>query len=386
MKLKYILILLLASITLITSCRNGAPRQRISHQDFVNVDEIEAFEGLYLLNEGNMGSNRASLGYVDFKSRKYISNVYVSANPTVIKELGDVGNDIAIYKGRMYMIINVSNKLEVCDAYTAKRIGMVEIPNCRYIAFDGDYAYVTSYAGPVSLNPDDSQIGFVAKVDLNTLEVVDRCLVGYQPDGIAITNGHIYVANSGGYLGLSNVTKYERTVSVIDIKTFKEIKRIDVAYNLNHIQVDKRGNLWVSSRGDYKTTESRIFFIDTQKEIVTDTIKKKVADYVIVGDTLYATIGRGYGINTAQYPESYMVNTLTHKILKKPLIKPDIMHNIQTPYGIAVNPINKDIYITDVGSYASSGILYCFDKNGNKKWTRKAGQIPAHMAFLPKRE
>ena len=79
-------------------------------------------------------------------------------------------------------MINCSNKIEVMDAKTTRRIGQIEIPNCRFIQFHGKYAYVTSYAGPVEIRPDYSQKGYVAKVDTATLQVVDKCIVGYQPD------------------------------------------------------------------------------------------------------------------------------------------------------------------------------------------------------------
>ena len=91
----------------------------------------------------------------------------------------------------MYAVINCSNKVEVMDYQTAKRIGQIDIPNCRFIKFAGRYAYVTSYAGPVEINPNYEQIGYVARVDTATLKVVDRCLVGYQPDELEIVDGKI---------------------------------------------------------------------------------------------------------------------------------------------------------------------------------------------------
>jgi len=42
-------------------------------------------------------------------------------------------------------------------------------------------------------------------------------------------------------MGAGDLKGYERTVSVIDIATFKEEKRIPVAWNLHRIKADKRG-------------------------------------------------------------------------------------------------------------------------------------------------
>ena len=62
--------------------------------------------GMYLLNEGNMGSNKATIDYLDFSKGIYIRNIYGERNPNVIKELGDVGNDIQVYGNRLYAVIN----------------------------------------------------------------------------------------------------------------------------------------------------------------------------------------------------------------------------------------------------------------------------------------
>ena len=48
-----------------------------------------------------------------------------------------------------------------------------------------------------------------------------------------------------------------------------------------------------------------------------------------------------------------------------------------------VHPETKDKYITDAGNYVTTGILYCFDKDGKRKWSVAAGDIPAHFALLP---
>ena len=158
-----------------------------------------------------------------------------------------MGNDLAIYGSRLYAVVNCSNKVEVMDAATCVRIGQIEIPNCRYIKFHEGYAYVTSYAGPVVIDPEYEQLGYVAKVDTLTLREEARCTVGFQPDGLEIVDGKIYVANSGGY----RVPNYERRVSVIDLATFKVEEEIDIDINLQYVCCDSHGGLWISSRFDF---------------------------------------------------------------------------------------------------------------------------------------
>ena len=57
---------------------------------------------------------------------------------------------------------------------------------------------------------------------------------------------------------------------------------------------------------------------------------------------------------------------------------------IEMPYGIAVDPMSKNIYITDARDYVSPGTLYCIDNNKEVKFTVKTGDIPAHFAFVYK--
>ena len=154
--------------------------------------------GFYHLNEGNMGMNRASIDLFDARQGTYTIDIYSEQNPNVVKELGDVGNDIKIYGNKVYAVINCSNKIEVLDKWTAKRIKVIDVPNCRYMAFHGDKAYVSSYAGPVAINPN-AEIGFVAEIDTTTLELTRKVTVGYQPEEMVVHDGKLYVANSGGY-------------------------------------------------------------------------------------------------------------------------------------------------------------------------------------------
>src|SRR6218665_235825 len=349
----------------------------------VGTPSGDGFAGFYLLNEGNMGSNKSTLDFFDYRTGVYQRNIYAAVNPTVPKELGDVGNDIRIYGGKLYAVINASNKVEVMHAQTVKRIGQVDIPNCRYIKFDKGFAYITSYAGPIEINPDYAQKGYVAKVDTATLTIVDKCIVGFQPDELEIVNGKIYVANSGGYMGAGNTEKYERTVSVIDLATFKEDKRIDVAYNLHHIKADQRGDLWVTSRGDYKQLPSRLYFIDNTRQEVTDTLPVAVSNFYMDGDSLYIYSTEWSYVTYTNVITYGIVNTRTREVVTHSFISDGTEKEIEIPYGIMVNPVTKDIYVTDAGNYVSPGLLYCFGKDGKKKWSVRTGDIPVYFALLP---
>ena len=292
--------------------------------------------------------------------------------------MGDVGNDLGIYGNKLYAVINCSNKVDVMDKMSVKKIGQIDIPNCRFIKFYGGYAYVTSYAGPVEISIDYKQRGYVAKVDTTTLEVVDTCVVGFQPDELDIVNGKIYVANSGGYM----VPNYENTVSVIDIKTFSEESRIEIDINLQCCRADRNGILWISSRGDYYSTPSRLFAYDTRHQRLIKSFDQNVSSMWLDGDSLYV-IGSQFSYVTMKTEVSFgIINCSTMELVSTCFIADGTDALLEMPYAVAVNPITKEIYVADAKDYVSPGRLYCFSPEGIKLWDVRTGDIPAHFAFL----
>ena len=341
----------------------------------VTTPENNAIRGFYLLNEGNMGTNKASLDFFDAERGVYQRNIYSYINPSTVKGLGDVGNDIKIYGSKLYALINCSNKVEVMDVKTAKRLGQIDIQNCRYIQFYEGFAYVTSYAGPVQVG--NSQLGYVAKIDTTDLKIIDECTVGYQPDELAVCDGKIYVANSGGY----DMSKQENTLSVIDINSFDEVKKIAVAPNLHRVQVDKYGKIWVSSRGD-ASNQSCLVVLEKSADryMVTDTLNVLCSNFTIDDDYLYAL----YADKTSSEAiTSYVkIDIRSKEVIAERFISNDI--SISLPYGIAIHPLTKDIFISDAKTYIVPGAIYCFDKNGNLKWNVRTGDIPSSIAFVYK--
>lgn len=377
MKIRYFIPLFVA--TLLAACQGDdevlVPSTWTQVTEPANPREVRGF---YLLNEGNMGSNKCTLDYFDFTTGFYRENIYAETNPTVVLELGDVGNDIQIYGSKLYAVINCSNFIEVMDKTNARHIGEIRIPNCRYIVFHDGYAYVSSYAGPVQLDPN-ARLGYVAKIDTATLEVVGECTVGYQPDEMAVVGNKLYVANSGGY----RVPNYDNTVSVIDLETFTETKKIEVAINLHRIKADSDGFLWVTSRGDYYSVGSDLFVVDPRTDEVVDRLGIAATELCIDDDKLYLYSTEYSYVNEEEWSISYaLIDTKTRKVITKNFITDGTEKDIKMPYGIAVNPETKEIFVTDAKSYVVRGTLYCFTPDGRKKWSVTTGDIPAHFAFL----
>ena len=363
----YSLILLLN----LSACRED---ERIFLSDSVQVTLPVVgtrIKGFYQLNEGNMGMNRASLDYFDYTTGYYTRDIFSERNPDIVKELGDVGNDIQVYGQKVYAVINVSNLIVVFDVRTAHRIKEIEVPNCRYLAFYKDKAYVSSYAGPVQIDPN-AEVGFVAEIDTASLEVTRKVSVGYQPEEMVVYDGKLYVANSGGY----RVPNYDRTVSVVDLKTLNDTKKIDVGINLHRMAIDKRGDIYVSSRGDYRNVPPNLYVIDSKIDAVKSCLDIPVGGMWMSGDSLYyysVAYAAVSGNNKVTYG---ILDTRTKKQITDRIITDGTDKEIMIPYGIAVNPETKEILMSDAQNYVVTGFVYCFSPEGKLKWKTL---IPQHF-------
>lgn len=375
---KYTLMMLVALSSVISACRKDP---QVIPEEQVGVlppDPTRNLQGFYLVNEGNMGMNKASLDYMDFTSGQYRRNIYNEINPAQVNGLGDVANDVAIYGSKLYVVVNASNKVEVMDAKSGKRIKQINVTNARYITFKNGKAYVSAYLGKIGV--PDAPNGVVIQIDTTSLTEEKRVEVGRQPEEMAIVGQKLYVANSGGYTPLN----YDTRVSVIDLNSFTLIKNIEVAINLHRVKADKYGDVYVTSRGDYMNNHSKIFVIDTQ----TDQVKTRFdigANNMVIDDDVAYFYGSEWSNSTGKFTLSYgMLDVKNEKILDKKFITDGTDKNIVIPYGIAVDKFTKEVFVTDARDYVSPGVLYCFDPSGKKKWSVVTGDIPAHLAMVYK--
>lgn len=358
------------------ACREDLPVLRSESEAVSRPGSPHEIKGMFVLNEGNMGSNKCTLDFLDFRSGFYTRNIYPERNPEVVKELGDVGNDLQVYGNWLYAIINCSHYVEVMDVRTAQHIGSVNVTNCRYIVFAGDKAYVSSYAGPVQIDPN-ARPGKIVEFDVNTLQITREVVVGYQPEEMVIKDGLLYVANSGGY----RFPNYDLTVSVVDLGTFEVVNTIDVAINLHRMKLAPDGLIYVSSRGDYYGTKSDVFVIDPEAQRVVGRLGVAASEMCMDGDELYLiSVEWSYvsGKNEIRYT---LYDTRKREILPRNFITDGTEKDISIPYGLGVNPETKEIFVSDATNYVTPGYLYCFSPEGKLKWKVRTGDIPAHFAF-----
>ncbi len=369
-------LLFLLPLLLLPSCASDDPTLTESETEIIpGGGEGGEVIGVYVLNEGNLGSNKCTLDYYSYADSAYIRNIYAEANPTAVLELGDAGNDIAIHRGRLYIVVNGSHKVEVLDAFTAKRIGQVDISSPRNLAFRGDSVLVSSFVGGT---PEAN--GSVVCFDANSLRILGQCSVGVGPEEMVVADSLLYVANSQNY----GAGIMDNTLSVVNLNTLTKVGDIEVAVNLHHLRLDDFGNMWATSRGNYADQPSRLIRLAKGTDgsyAVAETLPYGCANLALGNGKLYF-YDQTYDANwNATYAFNYLQPTATgYNDFRKSFISDGA--TLTTPYCIAVQPSNGDIFITDVKNYTSSGELRCYSPSGTLKWKATTGDIPGHIAFL----
>ena len=334
---------------------------------------------VFMLNEGSMGSNNSTLDFLRFSDATYVTGAFKKMNPSVGAGLGDVGNDIIIIGDEAWMAVNNSGIVEVISAKDETEVAAIQVPTPRNIAFDGSYAYVTSWAGAYANYGADYSVsdyknpkGQVYRINLNTKKVEGSVEVGYQPEGIACCNGRLYVANSGGIASqVAPDYSYDNTVSVIDTKSFKVTKTLDVQVNLKGVYSDGKGNIYVTTLGDYWSVHSGVYMIDASDNV------KYISDYVSVaaldGDTLYC-VGSEDEWDWSGAPKTW--KAFSCKGGSKSAFDLSVSGN---PYSLCALG-SEAFLIGDAGDYFNPGTVNLY-KGGSKAWEVTAGVCPGHFAI-----
>lgn len=351
---------------------------------------------IFVLNEGGMGANNASLDFLRLSDGTYVTGAFKKMNPAVGAGLGDVGNDIAVRGNEVWIAVNNSGLVEVLSAVDEKEKAVITVPTPRNIAFDDRYAYVSSWAGAYANYGADYTIsdyknprGQVYRINLDTRKVEGTVEVGYQPEGIACYGGKIYVANSGGIASsLPPSYSYDNTVSIIDAASFTVERTLEVEVNLKNMYATGDGILYVSTFGNYWDVHSGLYAFpaDDPSRVVrvsgspVSEAYSHVTASCRLGNAVYC-IGTEDEFDFTSAHQYYIWSVEEDRVTHYPIVIEG------TPYGICVLEGTGGLHyllVVDAGDYFNPGTLSCYrlDHNGNEKlWSVSTGVCPGHFAL-----
>ena len=235
MKFKKFLMLAVAAVTFFTSCESD------DLPDTPDEETGEYTNGIFVLNEGNFNSGNSSVTFID-EDGNVSNNVFTNENAGAA--LGDTGQSMGFYRNYAFIVLNVSNKIEVVDRNTFESIATIDtgLENPRYIAFSNGKAYVTNWG-----DGGDPSDDFVAVIDTEDFTISENIEVVDGPERIISEGGMVYVAHPG------RATQNNK-ISVIDAGNESVIEVLTVGDVPNGLEIEN-GHLWVTSGGIPAWTE-----------------------------------------------------------------------------------------------------------------------------------
>ena len=189
-------------------------------------------KGVFVINEGNMGSTNSSLDFWQPDSSRFYSSVFMSVNNL---NLGDVTNDAAIYKRNLYLVVDVSGKVEVVNRFSLQPVATwtQQLQGPRFIEFYNNYAFMSDWSSSGVTIYDVSQNSFVKFISTGQNK---------KPEQIALLNEEIFVTHSGGGLWPA-----DSIITVIDPVSLTIKRELVVPATPNGIVPDSLDNtLWVA--------------------------------------------------------------------------------------------------------------------------------------------
>lgn len=318
--------------------------------------------GMLVLNEGLFQLNNSTLSWVNLLDGSIDNDFFTNKTG---RQLGDTGNDMQKYGGKIYIVVNVSSTIEVLDANSGESIQQITMNNGtvgkqpRAIEFYKNHAYVSCFDG------------YVDVIDTATLAITQRIQVGSNPDHMTVSGNHLFVSNSGGL----NAPLMDSTVSVIDMNSQTEITKIKVGLNPGSIQASGNGNVYVIARGNYGSIPSKMIGISIANLNINEMFNFEVSSISAFGDKLLLSTLE-YGTNTQRISLFDPIsNTVTN-----PVFIP--LTQVQTLYNVQYVASQNKIYVLDAKGYTNTGYVYEYSASGTLLNSYHVGLNPNSILIL----
>lgn len=304
-------------------------------------------QGYWILGEGTYGSENSTLYYYDLNTQT-ATNRFETVNPGAV--LGNTANGMEIYGSKLYVAVDVSNKVVVLNASTGAILeeidmGQVDGQNRepRRVASAAGKVYVSLYSGEV------------ARIDTATFAVDYTPYSGafkYSEGIVAVGQQTLLVANSG--YGTGN------TVTVVDIPTFTEKGDITVPVNPNELAVAGDQSVYLATWTDYATgAPAALHKLDLTQMSYTTVPNVEVQTIAINDQTLY-------GVNTVYDAETYMPTSSLVQVNLRDGAQTVMLSGVSGSFnGVNVNPLNGYVYVSAVATDFKTSTILPFDEKGN---------------------
>ncbi len=335
----------LVCLTFLTSCDRDTPNPGTggSSRTFTSG------EGFFILNEGGFTAGNSSVSYYamnGISTGSSFNNLFLLANGV---PLGDVAQSMTLINGRIYAVINNSNKIVVMNPHDLKVIGTI-----------------TGFAGPRNIVQIDANTAWVtqmytdqiAVIDLNTRTISGYLSVGVTTEAMLLTQGEVLITSQESD---KLYTIDAQNPTIID-------SSMVIAPGGNSMIVDANGKVWVLAYGYWATSApGGLFRVNPLGNIVEASMPMTSFDFAThltanaTGDSLYYVNFNIYrlSINDLTLPAAPFISGTGHAW-----------------YTIGIMGNSNNFFAGDALDYVQSGLLYRFNALGVQTDVDTVGVIP----------
>ncbi|MCT4603729.1 MAG: hypothetical protein N4A59_12640 [Marinifilum sp.] len=321
----------------------------------------------YVLNEGSFGGT-GSISMIN-RNDEVTNNYFFKANNDI--PLGTLPQSMAVNDKYAFIVVTEKDHVLVVNKSDFTHYKTIEgFSYPREITLVGDKAYVSDGNGQDASN--NKQNNQIYVIDLKTMTQTGQISVGAGPEKMVVSNGKLYVANSGGWSNDDN------TVTVIDIETDKVLETIIVKSCPKDMVVDANGDIWVYCAGvpDFSNWPN-VTYSDSGISMIAES-SSKVTSYEL---TNIETSGlKNIAINKAKdvvYFMSDAVYAMSITDTKLPTNK----FIDATFYGIDVNPVSDNLWLCESLGATTAGKVHVYNKEGKKLKNFTVGYFPNSVTF-----
>jgi hypothetical protein len=306
---------------------------------------------IYVANEGGFGQGTASLTTYNVTEGVVFQNVYELVNG---EPLGDILQSIYLYNDELYLVVNNSEKIEVCNASSFQRKRSITgLDSPRHMLFLSDEkAYVS-----------DLFAGGIHVVNPTLATYTSFITTGTWLENMILHNGEVWATNAGGD-GLVLINPESDALGT----------PVTLSAGANSLAVDGNGDVWVLCQGDFAATFPSLFRVNGSSKAV---------------DATWSFMeSMGYGGTLRMAPDGEHVYFLLAGNVYKMGIsatelpsEPFISGGDRNFYGFHINPSSGEIALTDAGDFQGAGQVYLYDVDGNETFNFTAGIIPGYVTW-----
>ena len=345
---------LAATLSALPSCMKYGP----SEEEEFNVDP--SGEGLFIINEGNYMYGNASLSYYDPATKHVENEVFVRSNGF---KLGDVAQSMTMAGGIGWVVVNNSGVIFGIDPTTFKEVRRITgFTSPRYFRMiNPEKAYVTQIWDP--------RVFVVNPVTCET--------TGYVTTDMDYDSGSTEMMVAYGKYIITNCWSFQNRILKIDTESDAVVRELIVGIQPESMVMDCNDKLWVLTDGGFKDSDygyeaPKLLRIDPEAFRIEQSFSFPEGAHAsrltvgIDGDELYWLDAGG----------CRMSGYATHLP-----VRPFISREGTLFYGLTLNPVNGEIYVSDAVDYVQSGVVLRYSPDGVLLDTFNVGINPGNFCW-----